>query len=88
MKIVAQTNEGFLINATEHEIKALLTSFGVKDPKPQIGIEIPAADFSRSINVIKTFAGSYDYKHLKEAVAGLQNAVKDVDNQLELVSRV
>jgi hypothetical protein len=88
MKIAAKTNEGFLIHATEQELKSILTSFGMKDPEPKIGMEIPASDFYRQVNNLKNFGSSYDFNLLKEKVKTLSTAIDSVDNQLEAVSKV
>lgn len=88
MKIVAQTNDGFLLSASQQELISLLTSFGVKDAKPQIGQEVPAADFARNITHLKNFGNSYDFSTLKEKLKHLNDAVNSVESQLEVVSKV
>lgn len=88
MKITATTHDGFLISATEEEVKSILTSFGMTDPKPVIGLTIPAADFNSKVNYLKNFGDSYDFYRMKEEVARLNKAVESVDEQLTIVKQL
>lgn len=88
MKIVAKTGEGFLISATEHEVKSILFAFGIEKPEPTIGLTIPAADFNATVVRLQEFGKSSDFRYLKEYKERLDNAISAIDKQLEIVSKL
>lgn len=85
MKIVATTKEGFLLSATEDELKSILVSFGMDKPIPSMGLTIPAGDFNTKVNEIKNFGASYEFRQLMEYVSKLNNAIRTVQEQLNIM---
>lgn len=65
MEIVAQTSGGFLINASENEIKEIINSVtGTKPEKLLLGQKIPAIDYACTITKIKSLASNSSYVRL------------------------
>ena len=65
MKIIAKTNDGCLISASENELKEILTSVsGVRPKELEIGQKIPAIDYATTISKIKGLEHNYDYKNM------------------------
>jgi len=63
MKIIAKTEEGFLVTATDNEIKDILTSVsGVRPKEVSIGQRIPAVDYASTITKIKGLKDDYDFR--------------------------
>lgn len=70
MNIIAKTEEGFLLSATEDELKAIFSAISksVTEKNPiQIGDKVPAFDYASTINSCKAVKNSYDFKRLKES---------------------
>lgn len=86
MKIIARTTGGFILEASEGEIKSILHSFGIEKPEPTIGVTIPATDFIAKVERLKAFGQSYDYGNLKEKFSFLQRAILEIDEQLKVIS--
>lgn len=71
MKIIASTTSGFLIEATEYEVTAILTAVSKKPTKEntiKIGDNIPAYDYAAMITRCKDFANSYSFKEYKNYI--------------------
>ena len=69
MKIVAETVDGYLIQATETEIAEILNAvIGEKREKICIGQKIPAIDYATTIRKIKLLQEDYNYKTLIERI--------------------
>jgi len=85
MEIIAKTDNGFLINGTESELKEIIRAVQGAVPKEiKIGQWIPAIDYSATITKIKRLPEEYFYrqliKHAKEFdmfINKLQMVVED-----------
>ena len=74
MKIIAKTNDGYLISASENELKEILTSVsGVRPKELDIGQKIPAIDYATTISKIKSLEHDYNFKNLVERVGTFAN---------------
>lgn len=73
MEIIGKTNNGFIINATEEEVKDILKAvFGnVKKDDIDVGCKIPAYDYTSVVRSIKEFRASYEYNQMKHYLAKL-----------------
>lgn len=79
MEVVASTDKGYLISATEDEIKAIVTS--VTGNKPKIikrGLKLPAIDYASTIIKLKTLANDYTYKQLCGQVFDFNKTFSDL----------
>lgn len=84
MHIIAKTNEGFLISATEHEVREILRSVSGKEEKEiPIGQKIPAIDYAGSITKLKTMKDDYYFKELVKSAANVGKSVSDLEKALE-----
>ncbi|MBW1812183.1 MAG: hypothetical protein JRJ39_00545 [Deltaproteobacteria bacterium] len=80
MKITAKTQDGFLIKATLHEVKNILTSVNGKTPSTiEIGQKIPAIDYATTITKIKELQNTYEFKNLYSFVDKFFKAAKDLE---------
>ena len=93
MKVIAKTNQGFLIEGTDYEVKAILDA--VQGPVEKIGIgqKLPAIDYAATIRRFSKLSKEYDYEQLisradnflatlhelKEAVENAANLGKEHD---------
>jgi len=65
MKIIATTNEGVLIEATQEEVKEILNAVTGKRPeKLNIGDKIPAIDYASTISKIKQLKSTTAFVNL------------------------
>lgn len=65
MEIIAKTNSGVLISATENEVKEIINAVSGERPKElSIGQKIPAIDYSSTITKIKTLSENTYFKDL------------------------
>jgi len=70
MKIIATTEEGFLIEATPEEVRSILkATTGQKDIKLEVGTKIPAHDYAEVIRACKAFKTNYEYVQLKTFIS-------------------
>lgn len=85
MEVIAKTNgQGFLIHATESEIKEIVNAVTGSRPKEiEIGQKIPAIDYASTILKIKTlkdnsyFLDLINYKkRMTETIDQFETAVK------------
>jgi len=69
MQIVATTNGGVLISATNDEVSAIICSTsGVAPKELAIGQKIPAIDYAGSITKLKSLKGAYGFRSLCDSV--------------------
>ncbi len=65
MEIIATTNKGVLIQASNQEVDEILNAVnGVKPEKLKIGMKIPAIDYASTIRKIQTLQDDYNFKEL------------------------
>jgi effector-binding domain-containing protein len=90
MEIIGKTENGFLIQATNQEVKNIISAVIGKVPeKIGIGQKLPAIDYAATITKIKTLSEDYDFtqiylklENFKETAEKLKEVVikaKDID---------
>lgn len=84
MKIIAENQNGFIIEASKDEIKSILSCFQ-SEPKPKVGDVIPSADYSGSIQKAKTFKDSYDYRNFKEKINTFNKNASEIISSIESI---
>lgn len=79
MKIVATTENGYLIQATSDEVKEILTSVNGNRPKEiGIGQKIPAIDYATTITKLKALKDDYAFKSLFEFLERFYGSAKEL----------
>ena len=73
MEIIAKTEHGFIISASENEVREIIHSVtGNSAPKEiPIGQKLPAIDYAQSIKKLKELKDDYTYKQLKSYLSNL-----------------
>jgi hypothetical protein len=65
MEVIAKTNEGFLIKATENEIKEIVNAVtGIRPKEIKIGQKMPAIDYASTITKIKSLKDDDYFKQV------------------------
>jgi len=65
MEIIAKTEDGALVQATDKELKEIIRSVTGKEPKEiHVGIRIPAIDYASTITKIKALKDDYYFKQI------------------------
>jgi hypothetical protein len=65
MQVIASTNSGVLISATNEEVIEILRSVNGEAPKEiRIGQKIPAIDYAGSVTKLKSLKGAYTFTQL------------------------
>lgn len=85
MEIIAKTNSGVMIQATEAEVKEIINAVtGKKPEKIEIGQKIPAIDYASTITKIKTLSSDYNFTELlnrsKQFIDKVSELKETVDN--------
>ena len=83
MEIIAKTNAGFLITATESELKAIFSAVSRKDGKIEIGDKIPAYDYSAVIEKFKAAKTSFYFREMKEKTKQFTEEVTEYVKAIE-----
>ena len=79
MEIIALTNDGVLISATENEVKEIINSVsGARPEKLKIGQKIPAIDYAASITKVKALDSSYDMRELVKKGEAVVEAITEL----------
>lgn len=86
MEVIAKTNgQGFLIKATESEIKEIVNAVTGSRPKEiEIGQKIPAIDYASTIFKIKTLKND---PYFKDLIRYSQTVSKTIDDFQNAVSK-
>lgn len=86
MKIIAKSQDGFLLEATESEINQILNAVLGKDEKrsPGIGTKLPAVDYAATITKIKGLKDSYDIKTAIQYTTNVLKELEKLNNSLEV----
>ena len=76
MIIIAQTKDGYIIEATEKEVRGILNSIlGESSGDPvKIGQKIPAIDYASTITKVKTLKDTYAFKQITIFCLGIGNS--------------
>ncbi len=81
MEIIAKTDNGYLINGTEEEVKEILRAVNGKDTKDiEIGQKIPAIDYAATITKLKSLPNQYEYQRLISSAKEFSETIKELDN--------
>jgi hypothetical protein len=90
MKVIAKTDNGFLIEAEEAEIKEILNSVNgegvIKEIK--IGQKIPAIDYASSIRKIKSLKDNYHYKNIISSLDAFNAAIENLNSAVENANKI
>ena len=89
MKIIAKTKEGFIIEASKHDVSEILNSVlgkTIDKDKIEVGQKIPAIDYASTIKKIKSLKSDFYYKQLIskhddffEVIRGLKQCVREAE---------
>lgn len=90
MKIIAKIEGGFLIEATENEVQAVLTAVtGKQQTSPiQIGQKIPAIDYASTIEKIKALSKNSNYTNLLEYASRFQASLAALDQVVDSAASI
>lgn len=89
MQVIAKTEKGLLIEATELEVIGILNSVtGKEQDKVEIGQKIPAVDYAESITKLKGLNENYDFKTLLRSEADLSKSIKKIEAAVKKVSKI
>lgn len=79
MKIIASTPSGWLMDASDKEVKSLMESQGLPSPKPEIGTELPAVIFADQISTMRGIAESRDFRNMKDYANALMTTIREFE---------
>lgn len=90
MKVVASTTNGFLVEATNEEIVAIVRAVSGNIPKEGIAIgqKIPAIDYASTIARVKNLGESYEFTGLSRSVALFSGEFEKLRASVELASSI
>ncbi len=87
MKVIAKTDQGFLIEGTTYEVESILDSVQGPIEEVSIGQKIPAIDYAATIRRFSKLSEEYNYKELMsranrflDILHGLKEAVENAAN--------
>jgi hypothetical protein len=86
MNIIAKTSDGYLVSATEAELKAIYSAISkpITEKNPiLIGDKLPAYDYSATITKCKDLKVSFDFRQLKLYTESLAHTVKEYVQTIE-----
>ncbi len=84
MKIIAKTEEGYLISAKEKEVQEILRAVSGNLPdKIDIGQRLPAIDYATTITKVKTLSGNYDFSMMFERLETFYKTANDLKQVVE-----
>lgn len=85
MEVIAKTsNSGFLIQATDSELKEIINAINGKRPETiEIGQRIPAIDYAATISKIKSLKDAYDYQELLKRFKSLSGTIEGISTAVE-----
>lgn len=89
MKIIAKTNNGALIEATDDEIEAIITSVTGNTPeKIAVGQKIPAIDYAGTIQKIQALKKDYDFQRLCSSAVTVLETVEELKLAVETAAKI
>lgn len=86
MNVIAKTNDGYILSATQKELEAIFSAVSkpvTKDNAIGIGDKIPAYDYAAIIEKCKSVKDSYDFKQLRDKTAALSSSVSEYVSSIE-----
>jgi hypothetical protein len=89
MEVVAKTGGGFLISATESEIKEIVNAVTGSKPKDiEIGQKIPAIDYASTITKIKSLKENHNYTDLMYRLTQLNQHVQSLKDAVDKAAEI
>lgn len=89
MEVTAKTNTGFLIEATEEEIKEIVNAVtGSKPNSILIGQRLPAIDYASTITKLKVLKNHSTYKYLLNEAEAFNNLLRQLNEAIEKASAI
>lgn len=91
MEIIANTKEGFIIQASNEEVKCILQAVTGKNIKIEditIGHKLPAIDYSSTITKVKSLNNNTKLYYLKEKVKDFSEEFKNLVEAIESASKI
>ena len=89
MEIIAKTDDGCLIMASDREVKEILRSVSGKVPDElSIGQKIPAIDYASTITQVKALGDDYDYRQLLQKVEVFNRAIDSLKESIQNASLI
>lgn len=85
MKTIAKTKDGFLLEATEDEVKDMMKTLGISKPTPEVGIKIPVGDYNSTLVKLRSLRDSYAYEKMREYVDQISKSIQNLDNTFEAI---
>lgn len=74
MKVIAKTDGGVLIEASDSEVKEILKSVSGKAPNEiEVGQKIPALDYASTVTKAKALKDAYSFTQLEGRVNDFNN---------------
>ena len=84
MNIIATIDGGFLIEATDNEVREILRSVhGTNPDEIKIGQKIPAVDYAQTISNLKALPDDYEYKRLIDSAKKMADTIKGFQDAAE-----
>jgi len=81
MKIIANTGDGYLIEATNSEVKEILSAVLGSAPKEiEVGQKIPAIDYASTIRKVKGLPESHAFSNLIAYAGRFNEAVQELND--------
>lgn len=87
MKIIATTEKGVIIEATNQEIRAVLSAVGIND-SPTIGQKIPAFDYSSLISRAKSLRNNSYLNELETKLKYFNNTFSELKEAIGLPDHI
>ena len=84
MEVIAQTNGGYLLQATQGELMEIINAVtGSKPDKINIGQKIPAIDYAGTIKKIKSLKEEYNFTNLISNAKSVYNTAMSLQKAVE-----
>jgi hypothetical protein len=89
MQVIAKTKEGCIIEASEREVRDVLTAIlGKAQEKIEIGQKIPAVDYSGSLTKMKNLKSDYYYQAILQNTEKFYNEMKELQKAVESSGKI
>ncbi len=89
MKIVAKTEDGFLISATTFDVTEILRAvYGKVSDSIEIGQKIPAIDYATTITKLNQLSDNYSYTELLKEASSFAREVEKLKLVVEGTAKI
>lgn len=89
MEIIATTNVGVIITATNEEVKEILTSVNGERPKElKIGQKIPAIDYGSTLTKLKNLKSDSTFRYMIKYEQEFHDTVKELITAVSQLSDI